>query len=377
MLLDLRYVAAQPLLVAGLGLGIFFLKALTATAVVVPFARSGRVAATVGVLLAQVGEFSFVLADEALTLEILTASQFQGVLAASVLTMIATPFLVATIPPAILRWGAAASEPVAPETDTAAKDHVVIIGYGLNGRNLARVLRQTGITYRILEFNADTVRTATKAGEPIIFGDGTRSAVLQALGVETAAVVVVAISDPLATRRIASLVRSLNARATLIVRTRFMAEIEELYHLGADEVIPEEFETSIEIFARVLQRFQLPRNVIDLQVELVRNEGYAIMRAVPATGRSLQNLSEVLAASTTETVLVAADSPVTGRNLRALDLRRQTGATVIAVVRRGEPFTNPGAEFTLEASDVLVLFGSHQALALAQRAIQPAAARQG
>jgi len=109
----------------------------------------------------------------------------------------------------------------------------------------------------------------------------------------------------------------------------------------------------------------------------VRNEGYAIMRAVPATGRSLQNLSEVLAASTTETVLVAADSPVTGRNLRALDLRRQTGATVIAVVRRGEPFTNPGAEFTLEASDVLVLFGSHQALALAQRAIQPAAARQG
>jgi monovalent cation:H+ antiporter-2, CPA2 family len=377
MLLDLRYVGGEPLLVAGLGLGILLLKAVTATAVVFPFAHSGRVAATVGILLAQVGEFSFVLANEALKLEILTDSQFQGVLAASVLTMIATPFLVALIPPAILRWGSATSQPAPQGTEAAPKDNVVIIGYGLNGRNLARVLRQTGIAYRILEFNADTVHIAAQAGEPIIFGDGTRSGVLQVLGVETAAVVVVAISDPVATRRITSQVRSFNPRAALIVRTRFMTEIDELYRLGADEVIPEEFETSVEIFARVLHRFHVPRNVIDLQVELVRNEGYAIMRAAPATARSLQNLGTILAASTTETLFVSDESPVKGCSLRDLDLRNQTGATVIAVVRGDQAVPNPGADFVIEASDVLVLFGSHQALASARRVVQPPTVREG
>jgi len=375
MLLDLGFVLEQPLLVAGLGAGILFLKAAVATAVVFPFVRSVRVAASVGVLLAQVGEFSFVIADEALSLGILTQGQFQVALAAAVLTMLVTPFLVLVIPPFLLRLGSAAPQAETDADKGAGGRGVLVIGYGLNGRNLARVLRETGIAYQILELNADTVRTATREGEQITFGDGTRPAVLRAVGAETAAVIVVAISDSVATRRITSLARALNPRAALIVRTRYMTEIEELYALGADEVIPEEFETSVEIFARVLQRFHVPRNVIDVQVELIRNEGYAIMRGVPAPERALENLSDVLTASTTETMLVPPDSPLAGRSLRESDLRRRAGATVIAVVRHGQPFTNPPSDFVLEVSDVLVLLGDHEALVATRRALQPAPPR--
>jgi CPA2 family monovalent cation:H+ antiporter-2 len=370
MLLDLHFVAENPLLVVGLGAGIMVLKTATGTAVVYPFFRSLRVAATVGILLAQVGEFSFVLADQAMRVEILTPAQFQAVLAASVLTMLVTPFLVMSVPPLLLRWGTDAPLLETEDRTSADRGHVVIVGYGLNGRNLARVLRETGIAYRILELNSDTVRTAAREGEPITFGDGTRPAVLQAVGVESAAVVVVAISDSVATRRIASLVRRLNASAALIVRTRFMTEIDELYRLGADEVIPEEFETSVEIFARVLQRFHVPRNVIDLQVELIRNEGYAIMRGARASQPWPGNLSAVLAASTTETVLIPADSHVVGHSLAQLDLRQRTGASVIAVVRNGNPFTNPSSDFVLEASDVVVFLGDHKALVAARRTLE-------
>jgi ubiquinone/menaquinone biosynthesis C-methylase UbiE len=100
---------------------------------------------------------------------------------------------------------------------------VVIIGYGLNGQNLARVLRETGLRYCILELNAESVREAAAAGEPIQFGDATRPSVLRAMNAEAAAVIVVAISDPVATRRIVALARALSARPALIVRTRYVS----------------------------------------------------------------------------------------------------------------------------------------------------------
>jgi len=137
-------------------------------------------------------------------------------------------------------------------------DHVIVAGYGLNGRNLTAALRSIQAPYLIVELNAQTVQQARARGEPAFYGDATREEILRALGAERARMLVVAISDPAATRRMVRVGRALNARLHIIARTRYVTEIPELSRLGADVVIPEEFETSIEIFARVLAHYNVP-----------------------------------------------------------------------------------------------------------------------
>jgi CPA2 family monovalent cation:H+ antiporter-2 len=234
-------------------------------------------------------------------------------------------------------------------------------------------LKQTGLPYRIIELNSDHVAAARQQGEPISFGDATRPEVLHKAGVDAAHVVVVAISDPVATRRVVALTRQSNRDVPIIVRTRHVAEIEDLHRLGATEVIPEEFETSVEIFARVLRRLRVPRNVIGLQVDLIRQQGYSMLRGLQLPRQTLDQLDQILAATTTETFMVRDASPAIGVSIRDLKLRRITGVTIIAVVRNGQPFTNPPPEFVIAAGDILVLLGNHAQLdqALTQLAEAP------
>jgi CPA2 family monovalent cation:H+ antiporter-2 len=212
------------------------------------------------------------------------------------------------------------------------------------------------------------VRSAAREGEPITFGDASRPAVLQRVGVTSAAVIVVAISDRLATRHVTSLLRSLNKLAAIIVRTRQVNEIEALIAAGADEVIPEELETSVEMFARVLQRLRVPENLIQAQVEVIRGEHYAALRGFrPAD--EMADLRALLEMSTIQTVLLRDASFAVGQTIRELDVRRRTQASIIAVARRGHVITSP-AEIALEADDLVVLFGDHASLTAAIRLLE-------
>ncbi|MGB9835490.1 MAG: TrkA C-terminal domain-containing protein, partial [Candidatus Saccharicenans sp.] len=148
-----------------------------------------------------------------------------------------------------------------------------------------------------------------------------------------------------------------------LVRTRFASEIEELYSLGANDVIPEEFETSIEIFVRVLEKYHLPRNIINTQVQIIRGERYGILRGARSSSRRLtEKIYDYLEAGVVETFLVPEDSWINGKTLGEIDLRGKTGVTVIAVVRNEKTHSGPGADFRLEARDILVLVGDHQAM---------------
>jgi CPA2 family monovalent cation:H+ antiporter-2 len=237
----------------------------------------------------------------------------------------------------------------------------------LNGENLARVLRATGIPFVVVELDPRRTRAARVENAPVIYGDATKPQVLRAAGVDRAQVVVIAISDAAATRRIVSHVRHLAPEVPIIVRTRYVAEIEELRRLGATEVIPEEFETSVEIFARVLRRLRVPRNIINAQIDLIRSEGYSMLRGVELPRQTLDQLDAILAATLTESFLVARDSPICGMTLRDLRIRKETGATVIAIVRDGKPITNPPPDEPIRGGDILVLVGSHEQL---DRALQ-------
>jgi CPA2 family monovalent cation:H+ antiporter-2 len=215
------------------------------------------------------------------------------------------------------------------------------------------------------------VRVAKSAGEPISFGDGTRPEILHGLAIGSARVFVVAVSDPVATQRIVAQARRLKPDISIIVRTRYVAEIDRLYRLGANQVIPEEFETSVEIFARVLQEYRMPRNLISLQVDLIRKEHYGALRGLRLQGRQLDELSQYLAGTTTDTVLVLETSPAVGKSLDAIELGARSGVTVIAVVRDGKSIPNPAPDFALAAGDVLVLLGSHKALDEAIQILSP------
>jgi len=337
-----------------------------------------RLAVLLGLSLAQVGEFSFILAKAGINYKLLTPANEQLFLAGSILSMIATPFLIQSVHG--LAFGLEAMLGKSQESTSAgetaasenvAQGHVVVVGYGLNGQNLARVLKEVGIPYRVLEMDPDLVRCAKAAGEPIFFGDGTRPEILQQAGIRQARVVVIAISDPAATARVVSQARRLRPDLYIIVRTRYVAEIDHLYRLGANQVIPEEFETSVEIFARVLEEYHVPRNVISLQVDLIRKEHYSTLRGLRLQGKQLDELNQFLVGTTSDIFSIVGASPVVGKSLEEVDLRSRCGATVIAVVRAGKSYHNLGADFALAAGDMLVLLGDHKALDDAAQILNP------
>jgi len=153
---------------------------------------------------------------------------------------------------------------------------------------------------------------------------------------------VIAISDPASTRRIVQIAREGNPRLYIIVRTRYASEVEDLVKLGANEVIPEEFETSIEIFAKVLHHYQVPRNLITEQIEKIRNRSYEVLRKVEVPVKSLPEKCEIFLDIDTETYLINEYTLASGRSIKDLQIRSRTGATVVAV-RRGEEFIpSPG-----------------------------------
>jgi CPA2 family monovalent cation:H+ antiporter-2 len=341
--------------------------------------RSVRLAVLLALSLAQIGEFSFILAKTGIAYGLLSPIEEQTFLAASILSMIATPFL--------LRYGsqvaygvqgmtgpgktALASARESHAAHRALQSHVVIVGYGLNGQNLARVLKEVGIPYRILEMDPDLFRMAKGAAEPILFGDATRPEILRDAGIAAARVLVIAISDPLATARVVSQARALMAGGFIIVRTRYVAEIEHLYRLGANQVIPEEFETSIEIFARVLQEFHVPRNVISLQVDLIRREHYGTLRGLRLEGKQLDALNQFLVGTTTDIFSIMDGSPVVGKNLLESEIQSRCGVTIIAVIRDGKPYHDIRGDFCLAVGDMLVLMGNHKALDDAAKMLRP------
>ena len=171
--------------------------------------------------------------------------------------------------------------------------------------------------------------------------------------------IVFSIADYAVTEKSVRLARKVNPKITIMVRTRLTAQVEELKAAGADEVIPEEFETSIEIFSRVLRDYRIPNNIIEQQVELIRLEGYSMFRGLSLNMESLKKFSTYLTATLTESYLVLTDSWAREKMLADINVTARTGAVVIAVVRNNKPHPNPGPEFSVLSGDVLILFGSH------------------
>jgi CPA2 family monovalent cation:H+ antiporter-2 len=183
--------------------------------------------------------------------------------------------------------------------------------------------------------------------------------------------VVLAISDRAATRTAVTLTRQINPAATIIVRTRLVTEVPELERRGADEVVPEEFETSIAIFSRVLRHFHVPGNLVRLQETALRREGYGFLRGGSTHDALRESISRLIAGAITDTYYIRPESPAVGQSLSQLDLRGRTRALVIAVVREGRHHLSPEPAFEFQPGDILVLVGDHAALDAAFELLDP------
>jgi monovalent cation:H+ antiporter-2, CPA2 family len=371
MLMNTEFLAENGIRVALVVVVIFGLKIITGIAAAMLIGNSLRSSVMTGLGLAQIGEFSFVLAIAGKATGLISEEFYQIFLSSSVVTMIMTPFIVGAAPkisewttahPVIKRIEGKRRASVVEGGPRKKHDHVIIVGFGLNGKNLAKVLKEAEIPYVVLEMNSDTVREMRKKGEPIHYGDGTSKEILHKMGIEKARLFVIAISDPVSTRRIVSIARQSNPDVYVIVRTRYVIEVDELKALGADEVIPEEFETSIEIFSRVLNRYSFPRNAILDMVDKVRSNSYTALRDVDLPRRHLFEKYEWLPEIEIDGYRIPEGSHLHEKTIKDLQIRKKTGVTVIAVRRDKKIHTTPEPDFRLKSGDFLLFTGDRESM---------------
>ncbi|HEX2184260.1 MAG TPA: cation:proton antiporter, partial [Chloroflexota bacterium] len=296
MLLDLGFLARNLPLVGAAAAGVLAVKLLTTSASVRLLRYPLPVAAASGLVLAQIGEFSFVLAnagrEAGLTPAGLGETGSQAFIATSVLLMVATPWLamLGSRMAGRLQARAAAAEGRRLELagDTAhlprLENHVVVAGYGQAARRLARVLHASGIPFAITTLSPDGAREAEAEGYPVLRGDSARQRTLELVGIERAKVMVIADDDPAMAYRIAAVGRMANPTMRIVVRTRYLAEVEPLSEAGADTVVAEELEAVVRLFGDVLREYRVAPDEIDAHEAAARRGGYAVLRTGEAPG---------------------------------------------------------------------------------------------
>lgn len=375
MLLDTDILLHKPVQIISITLGILILKAFFAGISAFFLGYPLRTVILVGLSLSQVGEFSFVLSKVGLDSNLLSESNYQLFLAVSILTMAVSPFLIPLSHkladaamqwnlPAWLREGLLRNKPQSTEANhmhdalEALDDHIIIIGYGVSGRNVAGAARNANLPYVIVEMNPDTVRRERKRGEMIVYGDAIQEGILHHVQVQKARVVVVAIPDAPAARGIVGLARRLNPKLYIIVRTHYMQEMRPLYKLGANEVIPEEFETSIEIFTIVMLKYLVPRAEIDKFIASIRADGYQVFRTQSKTMLGFADLQQFISGVDLSTFIVTKRSPLIGKTIIDLNLRQIFKVSLLAIIRKEETITNPDSNTMLQEDDKIIVFGS-------------------
>ncbi len=290
MLLDLQFLATHlPVVLLAIA-AVLLVKAATTTMAVRALGYPLPVAAASGLMLAQVGEFSFVLEragrEAGLTPAGLGDAGSQAFIAATVVLMVATPGLMALGSRVAGRLEkrrdavAVPDVPGAPPPDRFAhlEDHVVVAGYGQAARRLVRALQGSGIPYVITTLSPSGANEAEAEGLPVLRGDYAKRHTLEWARVDRARTMVVADDDAATVHRVASVARPLNPELRIVVRTRYMAEIDALRAAGADVVVAEELESIVQLFAELVRDHGVPPEQVEAHEVALRGGGYRALR---------------------------------------------------------------------------------------------------
>jgi K+:H+ antiporter len=282
MMLDVTFLIDNILTVSIVILVLLAIKFITGSLAALVMKHNLATIITTGFTIIQIGEFSFVLSTVGMQYNLIDGELYQLFLSSAVITMAMTPFLLMLGPKIASKVSHYRNRRLPTDLDSQISDnlsnHLVIIGFGLNGRNVAMAARRAEIPYIIIEMNPDTVRKEKAKGEPIFYGDAQQEEVLNHAKLSKASIAVVAIADSSAIRNIARTIKHVNEKIYLIVRTRFVTEVQELLKIGSDDVIPEEYETALVIFRKVLEQLNMPEAKIHDFVNEIRDNSYEAFR---------------------------------------------------------------------------------------------------
>ena len=368
MLLDLSFFLNKIPTIMLLVLLVFITKSIIASIAVAALQYPTRTVLLTGLSLFQIGEFAFILSKVGIEYNLLSAETNQYFLSVSIVSMMLTPFVIIFSERIANNFiGVSKKMGVAPTLvldkniskigDLNLENHLIIIGYGINGSNLAKAAAASNIPFVVIEMNAETVRQEKSKGLPIIFGDATQDHILEAVHLSDARAAVIAISDNTATKTIIKNIRYHSESLYLVVRTRYVKETSELIALGADEVIPEEFETSVQIFTHVLQNFLVPEDDINLLVDKVRADNYQLFKGElkhPKTYRP-KNITDF----NITCLRLNSDSNVfLGKPLKELNLRAVHGINILGIKRKDEVLDSIHPEEVLKQGDIIYVQGN-------------------
>ncbi|MDH7554594.1 MAG: cation:proton antiporter [Spirochaetota bacterium] len=364
MLLNPVIVVFNIVTIANFSVLILSIKIIIIATIVLAVGYPLRIAFLTGFALPQIGEFSFILAQIGMSYALLSQEEYQLFLSITIFAMGITPYLIKYSPalvdmllqlpfPEKLQKGFSYSDDAKVHT---LQDHIIIVGYGINGRNVAAAAKSIKIPYIIVEMNPETVKKEKKEGENIIYGDASQEDLLHYLNISSARVLVIAIADRSAIKRIVVLARRINPHIHIIVRARFVGDMKELIELGANEVIPEEYETSIEIFARVLHYYGVPRSDIEAMIESIRAKGYAMLRKLHVDVYKDLPIAEI----DMQAIRVCSNSTVAGKTIGQMQFRKVHKFSVVALKRNDTIITNPGADDKIESDDILYVVGKRE-----------------
>jgi len=368
MLVDLRFIGGHLDTLAGLLLCVVVVKFVVATVSLAIAKESGRSSVATALCLSQIGEFSLVLVKMAQESAIFSVDQVRWTVAVAVANILITPLLVRLAVPLGNLAGRVLGDRQFqfPEDLTHRQGHVLIAGYGVNGQNVARVLKAVGIPYIVVELNGVTVQQWQVQGEEIHYGDVTSPATLEHLGILHARELVLAISDPTAARLTVKLAREMAPMLKIVVRTRFVQEIEHLYELGADLVVTDEMEASLRLVSVVLSTCDVASVVRQRLVDEIFTAHYGGLIACDVTEATRADDMR-LGGMESRPIEVHAEDYAIGRSLGTLDLRKRTGATCLSIRRGVRLLASPGPDLAFEEGDVAVVFGDSPAVQRAER----------
>lgn len=369
MMLDLSFVGNNLMLILASVLLVVAIKTFVAGTTAFVLGHTFRGTIVVGLALAQIGEFSFILAKTGQEYNILTDYYYQLFLAVTIFSMAASPFLIMIAKPVsnlmmklpLPQFLVNGLFPLQEIEVPDMQNHIVLIGKDSRSLNLSRMASQMKLPYISIVFDPAAVRTRQQKGETVVYGNAMNEPILRKAHTETAEIVVISIGDAITALGVIEKVRELNQHAYIIVRAKHVSDIEDLYEMGANKVIPEEFETAIDLFERTLNQLLIPKGEIEEAISRIREDNYGIFREkkeneIFTLSTEIPNL-EVVA-------LKASNYPIfEGNSLKDIHLRKNFGLTVVAVKRADDIVENPGSGFLFEKNDLIYVMGKPEKIA--------------
>jgi monovalent cation:H+ antiporter-2, CPA2 family len=368
MLIDPLFLWNNLDLILGLVSIVFVGKFLIITPLVKLFGYPLQTALIAGLGLAQIGEFSFVLASEGRNLGLVSKRVYLLLLGTTAVTLVVTPFVLRLIPslfnwietvPALDRWFKPGEPPKEITEHVPLEPPIVICGYGRTGQNLVTLLAEQNIPVVVVDQSEAAIQKLRDDGIPYIYGNAVSIPVLTRAGLDRARAMVIALPDAMSTRLCLKHALEISPELDIVVRANQYQDIELLYQLGGSEVVQPEFEASLEMASHLLVKIGLPTSQIQRQVKTVRNSHYMKLRPGGTLGEMAQNVQADTLGMNRRWYRLSLTSPLLGNSIATASIRPLSGATIVAIQREdGSQINYPNGGTTFQLGDSCLVVGS-------------------